>query len=140
MGKREGKAYYKVFALADGTVILGMPTRKPHPKSLRGKDKIDDDGVWCWFTEGHDDIDGFKQEIKPLVYSTIANKINVKRALREQVETKLDDLSRQMALLPRAHGADRAQAGRTRSHRGFEVIRQHRTAPTSKHNETVRDE
>lgn len=55
--------------------------------------------MWQWFIEGHDDIDGFNADAKRFIHCTIANNINVKRALRQQVETNLDRLSLQFALI-----------------------------------------
>ncbi|HEY2585190.1 MAG TPA: hypothetical protein VGI81_05445, partial [Tepidisphaeraceae bacterium] len=83
----------------DRTVVLAIPTRKPHPKSLGRGNEIDGDGVWRWFIEGHEDVHAYRQEVKHLVYATAANKINVKRALREQVEGKLDAVAQEIASL-----------------------------------------
>jgi len=99
MSKRDGKSYFKVFAIEDKTVILAMPSRKPHPKSIPERGKIDEDGVWYWFIEGHDDLENYKQEVRHLIFGTLANAINVKRALRRQVEEKLAGLTQQVEAL-----------------------------------------
>lgn len=98
MKKKKEQAFFKVFSLKDKTVFLALPTRKPHPKSLGGE-KIDDEGIWCWYIEGEEELNGYKAEVKHLVYSTIANNLNVKRAIRKQVEPRLIALTKQVSSL-----------------------------------------
>lgn len=86
--------------MENGPAILGIPTKKPHPKTLASRGgKVDEDGVWYSIIEDQDSLEAYKLEVKHLVYSTIANHINVKRALREQVEQRLESLTRDVAAL-----------------------------------------
>ena len=87
MSKRDRRAHFKTFALENGPAILGIPTKKPHPKTLESKGgRVDEEGVWYSIFEDHDSLEVYKLEVKHLVYSTIATDINVKRALRWHVE------------------------------------------------------
>ena len=100
MSKRDRRPYFKTFALENGPAILGIPTKKPHPKTLASRGgKVDPDGVWYSITEDYESIEVYKLEVKHLVYSTIANDINVKRALRQQVEGRLASLARDVSAL-----------------------------------------
>ena len=100
MSKRDRKAYFKTFELTNGTALLAIPMRKPHPKSVKiGISRMDEDGV-CWvFTDDYNDIEGYTQETRNFIHSTLATSINVKRAIRQQVEPKLDAPSRNVAAL-----------------------------------------
>jgi hypothetical protein len=100
MSKRDRRAYFKTFELANGTALLAIPMRKPHPKSIHmGIRRMDEDGV-CWvFAEDYADIEAYTQQARHFIHSTIATSINVKRAIRQQVEPKLDALNRNVAAL-----------------------------------------
>jgi hypothetical protein len=52
-------------------------------------------------TRDRDGLGSYKLELKHFVYSTIATEINVKRALRRQVEGKIDTLFQDIAALKR---------------------------------------
>jgi hypothetical protein len=100
MSKRDRRAYFKTFALENGPALLGIPTKKPHPKTLQSRGvKVDEDGVWYSIIEDHESLGVYKLEAKHLVYATIAADINVKRALRRQVVPMLDAVARDVAAL-----------------------------------------
>jgi hypothetical protein len=77
-----------VFSLKDGTPFMAFPTQKPLD-SRRGK--IDEDGIWHWTEHGEIDLNTFIDSARHIVYSTIANSINVKRTIRTQVEPTRND-------------------------------------------------
>jgi hypothetical protein len=109
MSKRDRRAYFKTFSLENGPTILGIPTKKPHPKTLESRGgTIDEDGVWYSMIEDHESLDLYKLEVKHLVYATIATDINVKQALRRQVESKLTSLAQAVdALKAQLDGVER---------------------------------
>lgn len=70
MSKRNRKAYFKTFELTDGTALLAIPRRKPHPKSIKiGIRRMDEDGVCCVFTDDYSDIEGYTQEARNFIHS-----------------------------------------------------------------------
>src|SRR5690348_3137068 len=99
MSKRDGKTYFTVFALRDGTVTSVLESKKPSKRSLCRGQKIDEDGVFCEYItdartyEGHTDAQRIQKHI------TIAAAINMKRALRRQVEPRLSALARDVRAL-----------------------------------------
>ncbi len=56
-------------------------------------------GVGNWMPHDEKELDRFIDTAKHLAYATIANSINMKRALRSQVEQKLNALIKQVAAL-----------------------------------------
>lgn len=99
MRKKKGVGYYKAFTLQDGTVLLAMPTHKPHPHSLGRKKQIPEDGLWWEMVETPKDLQAYVQGARHLVYSTIANRLNLRRILADRIETRLDALATQIEVL-----------------------------------------
>src|SRR6266700_93941 len=88
------KVYFKAFVLKDGTVMVGMPSRKPGPKTLRNlRAKIDEDGVWWNIEESYQQIEDHKQEAKLVVHSTIATSLNLTRIVGPQITGRIDRLA-----------------------------------------------
>ena len=95
---RKRPVYYKVFAMKDGTVLLALPGRKPSKASLYKRERIDEDGIYRWYVHNNRDYMTMRDwNSKP--FETIANCLNFRRALRAQVEPKLDELQEQVAAL-----------------------------------------
>jgi len=94
------KPYFKAFCLKDGTPFMAIPTRRPLPKTLANLgEQIDEDGVWNRMRHEDEELDEFINSARHLVYATIANALNVNRAIRRQVEPKLANLTEQVTFL-----------------------------------------
>jgi hypothetical protein len=99
MSKRDGKSYFTVFALKDGTVASVLESRKPSKRALgRGK-RIDDDGVYREYVTDATTYDNHTDAQRIQKHITIATAINVKRALRQLVVPRLDRLAEQVSAL-----------------------------------------
>ena len=90
---RTAQVYYRVSALKDGTILVGIPARKPVKKKHMPRERIDPEGIFCWWEENADNIAHWTTN----PFGTIANCLNFKRLLRIQVEGRLDKLETQMA-------------------------------------------
>jgi len=84
--------YYTVHALRDGTIWFAIQTRKPK-KSGNVAPQIDEDGVHDWYVD-EDEPNRLSDWGKGLRHGAVANRLNTRRAIREQVEPKLDELLR----------------------------------------------
>jgi hypothetical protein len=97
---RRDNVYFKAFVLKDGTVLLGVPSRKPGPKTLKNfRSKIDHDGVWWNIEESYKQIEDYTQEARLIVHSTIATSLNLRRIIREQVTARLNRLEEKLAAI-----------------------------------------
>jgi hypothetical protein len=100
MRQQQSKTYFKVFCLKDRTPFMALPTRKPLEKTLNSwGEQIDEDGVWRWLPHDDKELDRFIDTARHLTYATIANSINMKRAIRTQAEPKLNALIKQVAAI-----------------------------------------
>lgn len=84
------KAFYSVHALRDGTIWFAVQTKKPR-KTRDSTPEIDQDGIFRWFLN-EDDPDHLPDWGKAMRYGAIANCLNLKRVVRQQVKPKLDEL------------------------------------------------
>jgi hypothetical protein len=96
MRKKE-KVYYRVIAMKDGAILVAMPDRKPAKKSLRPGEAIDEDGIYRCYVEGVKDYPDIYNGTRPNPVSILATNLNIKRALRRQVEPRLDAIQNQVA-------------------------------------------
>jgi hypothetical protein len=82
--------YYSAHVLKDGTVWLAVPTRRP-ARTKRPPAEIDEDGIHQRFEYG--DAPANLGDTGRIVWNiAVANSLNTKRIVREQVESKLNDL------------------------------------------------
>jgi hypothetical protein len=89
------KVHYEVFALRDGTILAAGPGRKI-PTCRVYPEPEDEDGVCRWHTEL--DFDSLKSwKTNPM--GVLAVVLNVRKAIRAQVEPRLELLQQQMATL-----------------------------------------
>ncbi|MEX1098003.1 MAG: hypothetical protein WED34_18315 [Planctomycetales bacterium] len=86
------KAYYSAHSLRDGTIWFAVQTRKPR-KSRHFTPKIDEDGIHRWFID-EDEPQGISDWGKAVRHGAVANHLNAKRLVRQQVEPKLNELLR----------------------------------------------
>lgn len=89
------KVYYQVSAMHDGTILFVLPGRKPG-SGLRRKPKIDEDGVCKWFLGTWNNFREMDDKNWIAVMTTLANSLNLKRVLRERVQSRLDSLAMQV--------------------------------------------
>ncbi len=85
------QAYYSVHALRDKTIWLATLTQKPR-KTKYQTPEIDEDGIHRWFLDEEDPA-RLNSSGRSVMLGTIANCLNLKRVLREQIEPKIDALS-----------------------------------------------
>jgi hypothetical protein len=80
-------------------IVFAFQTRKPLKSRTSGAPKIDEDGIHRWFFEKDDE--GFKEsEIGKIVWQVVvATSLNTKRAIRRQVEGRLDAIEAQLAAI-----------------------------------------
>jgi hypothetical protein len=89
------KVYYQVSAMHDGTILFVLPGRKLG-SGLRRKPKIDEDGVCKWFLGTWNNFREMDDKNWIAVMTTLANCLNLKRVLRERVQSRLDSLAAQL--------------------------------------------
>jgi len=97
--RKDGKVYYRVFAMKDGTIFVALPDRKPTKKSLWPGEVIDEDGIYRWWVEGVKDYPELYNGTRPNPHSILAMNLNVKRALRSQVEPRLSEIQKQVSAM-----------------------------------------
>jgi hypothetical protein len=100
---RPDKVYFKAFVLKDGTVLVGMPSRKPGPKTLKNfRSKIDEDGIWWNIEESYKELEHYGHDAKLLVHSTIATSLNLRRIVREQITPRINRLEERLSAIETA--------------------------------------
>lgn len=87
---KQRPTYYSVHALRDGTIWFAEQTRKPRT-TRHFTPEIDGDGIHNWFLD-EEEPTRLTDWGKGLRHGAVVNRLNVKRAIREQVEPKLDEL------------------------------------------------
>lgn len=93
---RRKVAFYQVFAVKDGIIWHATQTAKPPGIGRRGGPKPDEDGVHLWYVDDLRTHEPFTPTAKVVSAATIATCLNIKRALREQVEQRLERIERQL--------------------------------------------
>lgn len=89
------KVYYQVSAMHDGTILFVIPGKKRgRPQGRRPK--IDEDGVCDWHLGTWGNFREMDDKNWIAVMTTLANCLNLKRVLRERVQSHLDSLSAQL--------------------------------------------
>jgi hypothetical protein len=86
------QVYYSVHALPDGTVWLGIPTRKPRATKYGGTPKIDEEGVCDWYFEKPKEQLGLNEARKTVRLVCIATCLNMRRLIRERIEERFTAL------------------------------------------------
>jgi hypothetical protein len=99
--KRRKPTYYEAFSLADGTILLACPVRKPSRRVLKDyRVEIDTDGVGFetlkndWHTFREPDCEERRRR-----HDLIANRLNVRRAIRDLVLPELTALAERLSRL-----------------------------------------
>ena len=81
------KAYFSAHALRDGTIVFAIPTKKPR-KTRYETPSIDEDGIWRWFVD-EGDTASLNDVSRTIWFCSVANCLNTRRIVRQQVEDKL---------------------------------------------------
>ena len=81
------KVYFHAHALRDGTIVLALPTKKPR-KTRYETPSIDEDGIWRWYVD-EGDTGSYNDLRKTIWFCSVANCLNTRRIVRQQVEDKL---------------------------------------------------
>ncbi len=91
-------AYYSVHSTPDGTIVLAMPTRKPHRVPRSRKPPYDEDGCHNWFRWDWDDP-GRTDLAKSISYTALACQLNLQKTVRAQIEPRLDAIEKRLVEL-----------------------------------------
>lgn len=97
---RRRPTYYHVSCLRDGTVLAAYPTRKPTPHMLkRDGQRIDEDNVCSEFDRSGSELRDVNNDTRTRFQDIVANALNVRRAIRQLVLPRLDEIESQLAAL-----------------------------------------
>lgn len=96
---RRQAAFYQVFAVKDGIIWHATQTAKPSGIGRRGGPRPDEDGIHLWHLDDLRTHEPFTPIAKVVSAATIASCLNVKRALREQVEQRLERIQQQLEVV-----------------------------------------
>jgi hypothetical protein len=99
---RKRKVYYWVFGLQDGTIWAVGVNRKPRKTQSHRAPRIDEDGIYRWTIYKDVVPANLPEWERALWHATIATRLNVKRALGEQVEPQIAELKRQQEAIANA--------------------------------------
>ncbi len=100
---RPKTAYYWVWALKDGTIVWANQTRKPS-KGTPDAARIDEDGIYRWTIEKTENFARISDWGKAAWHGAVANRLNLKRLIREEVQSRLDSLGAQLDDLAQSLG------------------------------------
>src|SRR5262245_3731669 len=94
------KAYWRVQATRDGIIWFAYQTRKPTKRGRRKEPEIDEDGICDWyFAQDDKDANRFTDWAKTLWHVSLATALNMKRIVRQQIGSRLDQLEKKMEAL-----------------------------------------
>lgn len=92
--------HYTVHSLHDGTVLAGYPVRKPIPKMIKNNRlTIDQDGVCREWADSGNELFDKCNENRMRFQGIVATRLNTRRAIRELVFPKVQELQNQMNVL-----------------------------------------
>jgi hypothetical protein len=92
-------AYYSAHALCDNTIYLAVQTRKPRKSNAEPNPQIDEEGIWRWYIEKLDDDSGLTERGAMLRNICVATCLNVRRIVRQKVESRLGVIEKAVARL-----------------------------------------
>jgi hypothetical protein len=75
-----------------------LPALRKRVSNARRR-QLDEDGVVYSILVEYDDVERYPMEVKHLVWGTIANDMNMRQALREGVEGRLESLAGDVSAL-----------------------------------------
>ena len=96
--KKPKSAYYHVWTMRDGTIVMAIPTRNPSKQRGKHGPPTDEDGCHTW-SEWDDDAHAWTDWAKSVVRGAMVNQINLKKTLRSRVEPRLDRIEQQLAAI-----------------------------------------
>lgn len=101
MGRqRRRPMHFSVHRLHDGTVLAAYPIRKPSKQELKQERfRIDTDGVAREFADGGRNLSDIHNETRTRFQDIIATNLNTRRAIRELVLPRLDEVSEEVSKL-----------------------------------------
>jgi len=89
--------HYEVHALKDGCVLLAVPTRKPSSRTRGGEAvRIDEDGIHQTHVIALDTFTQGIPEVSRMAHAAIAGRLNTRRAIRDLVHPRLDQLEQRL--------------------------------------------
>lgn len=101
MGRqRRRPIYFTIERLHDGTVLWAFPIRKPSKQELkRERVRIDPDGVAREWASNGSNLSDVENESRTRFQDIIATSLNTRRAIRDLVLPRLDEVSQEVAKL-----------------------------------------
>jgi hypothetical protein len=114
--ERRRPCYYMALSLHDGTVTAAYPIRRPSKQELKqNQRRIDPDGVARGYTESGYDLRNVDYLERFRFQDIISTSLNTKRAIRQLVLPRLEEMHEEMAAL--REQLDRIEAMMTREPR-----------------------
>ncbi len=94
---RRRKAYYRVWALSDGTIVSAIQDREPRKSRYMPKPESDPDGVLVEYPQkvySHKDREGW---VTGMYHTIVSTRLNIHRSLREMVLPNLSKIETQLS-------------------------------------------
>lgn len=98
--RRRRPVYYTVTSMDDGTVLAAFPVRKPAARVMkRDGHRLDEDNVCQDFMGRY--VGSFKSDDpgRFRFFDVMANRLNVRRAIRELVRPELEDIRAELSTM-----------------------------------------
>jgi hypothetical protein len=96
---KTNKAYYNVHVTRDGIIVFAFERRKPMKRRGRSAPKIDQDGVCEQFLDDPNETARYSDWGKGTRMTAIATHLNVRRLLRDFVESRLLALDQRIGMI-----------------------------------------
>jgi hypothetical protein len=113
--RRRRPVHYTAFAFHDGAAVACSPHRKPSKKKLKEDgDRIDEDFVYREYYYTPQSVYEWSDELRVRFADLLANRLNMRRAVREIAVPHLEAIQTQLlALTKRLERIERALAKST---------------------------
>lgn len=96
--KRRKPIYFEASSLYDGTVLAAYPVRKPTAKMQKqGSFRLDADNIGSEFVGAGGELSRIEHDNRFRFQDIIANRLNVRRALRDLVLPRIESLEERLA-------------------------------------------
>lgn len=96
---RKRPVNFWVQALRDGTIVYAGAMRRPYHKKGTPKRFIDEDGCFGWSQFGVQRLADLTDAQRIIAVLSMTQKLNTKKLLREQIETRLERIEKQLEVV-----------------------------------------
>lgn len=93
---RKRPVNFWVQALRDGTIVFASSQRRPYHKKGRPKQFIDEDGCFGWSLFDQPVLAKLTDTQRIIAVLSMTQMLNTKKLLREQVESRLERIEKQL--------------------------------------------